>query len=177
MDPRPSAGATTAIIEERRPVELDAPATWWGSGAPTRSTCSRRSCAGPDGELRPNPEAARLDARGNARGRGRAGPAAHAACARPSRVEIVELLAERAMLPGDRVHLQPGRVRRGGRAVPRRRAAAHRRRRARRDPRASPTPDRAALDDDDLDVLGYDAVAARVSRRASPRTTRAWSRR
>ena len=115
---------------------------------------------GPDGELRPNPEAARLDARGarDPRRRG-AGPAA--ACARRAASRSSSSSPSEAMLPAIVLRLQPRRLRPGGRAVPRRRAAAHRRRRARasirRDRRrARPT----ALADDDLDVLGYDAWLA-----------------
>ena len=111
--------------------------------------------AGPDGELRPNPEAARLDARNAPRPRlAAAGPAP--GCTRPWRVEVVERLADGAMLPAIVFVFSRSGLRPGGRAVPRRRAAPHRRRRAGRASARSPTRTTAGLADDDLDVLGYD---------------------
>ena len=52
------------------------------------------------------------------------GRAAARGAARPSRAEVIERLDARGPAAGDHVHLQPGRLRRRGRAVPARRAAA-----------------------------------------------------
>ena len=98
-------------------------ATWSGSGAPTRCTCCPRSSAAPDGELRPNPEAARLDAR-NARDPGRRWPAAAAGCRTPEPGRDRRAARRRADAARDRVRVQPRRLRPGGRAVPRRRVCA-----------------------------------------------------
>ena len=87
-------GDTTAIIEERRPVELTNlyAVGERGSGAiellPTFA-------ADDGGGLRPNPEAARLDGRRSRRGPGQ--PRTRAAA--PRRSDLVALLAERDMLP------------------------------------------------------------------------------
>ena len=88
----------------------------------------------PDGELRPNPEAARLDAR-NARdpgwrGRPRHAPAHARAGSRPP-----SCLGRGAMLPAIVFVFSRKGVRPGGRAVPRRRAAPHRAGGARPHPR------------------------------------------
>ncbi len=93
-------GHTTAIIEERRPVELtnlyavSDRATGEIDILPT-------FVAGPTGEVRPNPEAARLDAQGsgprgtNVRGRGRP----RSRLAAPRRSDLVATLRDQTMLP------------------------------------------------------------------------------
>ena len=83
-----------------------------------------------------------------------AGPAAAAplhAAARRGRRPVVE----RRHAAGHLLHLQPGRLRRRGAAVPRRRPAAHDARGARARSAPSPTPSSARLSDEDLDALGY----------------------
>ena len=158
---RPSAAPPTAVIEERRPVDARRTCTWWGSGAATRihllPDVRRRDRTA---SSRPNPEAARLDARAHDPARGRAAgprtPPAHAAAAS----RLVELLAAR----GDAARRScsssaaPGATRRSSSASP--------------PGCGSPTPTSAreiraiaeaktrALTDDDLDVLGYDAWLA-----------------
>ncbi len=72
-------------------------ATWWGSGARDLLHLLPTFVAAPDGELRPNPDAARLDAR-NARDPGWRGRP-RTRLRTPSRVETAELLAAEAMLP------------------------------------------------------------------------------
>ena len=112
----------TAVIEERRPVALDHLYLVGDRGArpaPPAPDVRRRRRAG---ELRPNPEAARLDARAPARARA-AGPAADAAAARPGASRSSSCLADERHAAGDLLHLQPGRLRPGGRAVPGRRAS------------------------------------------------------
>ncbi len=88
-------GETAAVIEERRPVELHHLylVAERGSDAlhilPTFVTV--------DGEERPNPEAARLDARGHRGAGGRGRPRVRLRT--PGRVEIVDRLAAEHMLP------------------------------------------------------------------------------
>ncbi|MGQ0803427.1 MAG: DEAD/DEAH box helicase [Actinomycetota bacterium] len=94
-------GETRAVIEERRPVELEhlylvgergtddlhlLPTFVVGEGG-----------AGERGEVRPNPEAARLDAPPGRQGRGRGRPTRRLRT--PGRVETVERLAAEDMLP------------------------------------------------------------------------------
>ena len=79
------------------PGRARAPATSSASGAPTQLHLLPTFVAGPDGELRPNPDAARLDAR-NARDPGWRGRP-RTRLRTPSRVETVELLAAESMLP------------------------------------------------------------------------------
>ena len=55
----------------------------------------------------------------------------------PSRADVIERLDREGLLPGDHLHLQPRRLRRGRPAVPAQRAAADDRRRARADPASS----------------------------------------
>ena len=139
-------GPTAAVIEEHRPVTLRAPLPGGGAG-------SRRAPPAPDvqprhGQLRPQPRGGRLDARrGAPPGTRGARPPAHVAPdAEPRRDGRAPRRGGHA--PGDRVRVQPGRLRPGGAAVPRRRAPPHRSRRARADPRdrggedrlRSPTP-------------------------------------
>ena len=131
MDHRRCAGPTAAVIEERRPVELEQPLL-------RRRPSSRRSCTCcptlVDG--RPNP-------RGRAaRRRGAAAP--RRAAARPAAPPLLHARAgsrwssgsqDEDMLPGDLLHLQPGRrATTRPRRLPRRRAAADHAGRARPDP-------------------------------------------
>ncbi|MBM3674330.1 MAG: DEAD/DEAH box helicase [Actinobacteria bacterium] len=90
-------GETVAIIEERRPVELTNlyAAAERGGGLHVLPTFS----SGPGGEFRPNPEATRLDERNGGRGPRGAPGRPRSRLATPRRVEIVEWLAEQAMLP------------------------------------------------------------------------------
>ena len=67
-------GETTAIIEERRPVELTNLYAVGERGV-ERIHLLPTFMPGPGQELRPNPEASRLDARGTTTGPGRPGPA------------------------------------------------------------------------------------------------------
>ncbi|HUF85079.1 MAG TPA: DEAD/DEAH box helicase, partial [Acidimicrobiia bacterium] len=92
-------GETRAIIEERRPVELEHLYLVGERGSeelhllPTFVV--REGVPGERGEPRPNPEAARLDAPPVRRGRGRPSRRLRT----PGRVETVERLAEEQMLP------------------------------------------------------------------------------
>ena len=88
-------GATTAIIEERRPIALRHRYLIGERGKDALTLLP--TFVGEGDELRPNPEVARLDRRtghgprGQARARGRLRP--------PGRVETVELLADEQLLP------------------------------------------------------------------------------
>src|SRR5262249_13477083 len=88
-------GETDAVIEERRPVRLEHLYMAGGGGSDRLHLLPTFIEA--DGELRPNPEASRLDARqgrgGGWRGRSRS------RLRTPRRVEIVEVLSDRQMLP------------------------------------------------------------------------------
>jgi ATP-dependent RNA helicase HelY len=87
-------GETTAVIEERRPVELEhlyLAGERGSDGLHLLPTFVR----GERGEMRPNPDATRLDARPGRPGRGRP----RSRLRTPGRVEIVERLADDAMLP------------------------------------------------------------------------------
>ncbi|MGZ6975709.1 MAG: DEAD/DEAH box helicase [Acidimicrobiia bacterium] len=90
-------GETTAIIEERRPVELTNLYAVGERGV-ERIHLLPTFVPGPGGELRPNAEASRLDARGATRVRGQRGRP-RSRLFTPRRVELVELLAEQTMLP------------------------------------------------------------------------------
>ncbi len=90
-------GETTAIIEERRPVELTNLYAVGERGV-DRIHLLATFVPGPGGELRPNPEASRLDSRGTTRVRGSRGRP-RSRLYTPRRVELVELLQEQAMLP------------------------------------------------------------------------------
>ncbi|HKH26397.1 MAG TPA: DEAD/DEAH box helicase [Acidimicrobiia bacterium] len=88
-------GETTAVIEERRPVRLEHLYMVGERGSDQvhlLPTFVER-----DAEARPNPEAARLDARGGRPPGGRGRPRGRLRT--PRRVEIVDELAERRMLP------------------------------------------------------------------------------
>ncbi len=144
-------GHTAAIIEERRPVELTNlyAVADRASGDITMMPTFVRA---PGGELGPNPEAARHDARGHERG-GRGRPRTRLAA--PRRSELVALLREQAMLPvitfifsraacDDAVQQC---LAAGLRLTD---AGERRRLREIADVRSAP------LTDDDLDALGYD---------------------
>ena len=89
----------------------------------------------------------------------------------PSRVDVHRPARPRGAAAGDRVHLQPGRLRRGRPAVPQRRDPAdHRRRSATRSTRSSRRP-AADLPDEDLHVLGLPRLPRRADPRRSPPTT------
>jgi len=88
-------GETAAIIEERRPVRLEHLYLVGERGSDQvhlLPTFVER-----DGEARPNPEAARLDSGGGRPPGGRGRPRSRLRT--PRRVEIVEVLSERRMLP------------------------------------------------------------------------------
>jgi ATP-dependent RNA helicase HelY len=90
-------GTTAAVIEERRPVALHHRYLVGERGVDALQLLP--TFVGDGDDLRPNPEAARLDRRG-----GRAGARAPAGRARsrlrsPERVETVELLADERLLP------------------------------------------------------------------------------
>ncbi len=91
-------GETTAIIEERRPVELTNLYAVGEKGT-ERIHLLPVFMPGPGGELRPNAEASRLDARGAAKTRGNSRGRPRSNLFTPRRVELVERLAEEAMLP------------------------------------------------------------------------------
>jgi ATP-dependent RNA helicase HelY len=90
-------GETTAIIEERRPVELTNLYAVGERGVDGIYLLPV-FMPGPGGELRPNAEASRLDARGATRVRGTRGRP-RSRLFTPRRVDLVEALAEQAMLP------------------------------------------------------------------------------
>ncbi len=89
-------GSTAAIIEEHRPVSLEHRYLVGERGADLLHLLPTFVEA-PDGELRPNPEAARLDTRTAHDPRWRGRPRSRLRS--PSRVETAELLAADAMLP------------------------------------------------------------------------------
>jgi ATP-dependent RNA helicase HelY len=89
-------GSTAAIIEETRPVTLENRYLVGERGSDLMHLLPT-FVAAPDGELRPNPDAARLDAR-NARDPGWRGRP-RTRLRTPSRVETAELLAAESMLP------------------------------------------------------------------------------
>ncbi len=88
-------GETAAVIEERRPVRLEHLYLVGERGSDRVHLLPTFLEA--DGELRPNPEASRLDARAGRPHGGRGRPRSRLRT--PQRAEIVELLAERRMLP------------------------------------------------------------------------------
>ena len=142
-------GETTTIVEERRPVPLyqhvmvgrrmydlfaDEGGRPGGARPDARSQGQPASCCGWPATT--GRAAACSDRRTPKRGgqRGRGGrPAATAGVWVPSRAEVVERLDRAGAAARDRVHLQPGRLRRGGPAVPERQPAADHARGARRD--------------------------------------------
>jgi ATP-dependent RNA helicase HelY len=88
-------GETTAVIEERRPVRLEHLYLVGERGGDRVHLLP--TFVETNGDRRPNPEASRLDARGGRPPGGRGRPRSRLRT--PQRVEIVELLAERRMLP------------------------------------------------------------------------------
>jgi ATP-dependent RNA helicase HelY len=95
-------GATAAVIEETRPVRLENRYLVGERGSDLLHLLPTFA-PDDDGELRPNPDAARLDTRPVPRGGGRDGAWRGRPRTRlrtPSRVETVELLADEDMLPG-----------------------------------------------------------------------------
>ncbi|HKA93403.1 MAG TPA: DEAD/DEAH box helicase [Acidimicrobiia bacterium] len=86
-------GETAAVIEERRPVRLEHLYLVGERGGERIHLLP--TFVEHNGDVRPNPEAARLDAAGGQGGRGRHGRRLRT----PRRVEITEVLAERGMLP------------------------------------------------------------------------------
>ena len=172
-------GATTAVIEERRPVELRNLLPGGGAGDRTRRTCCPRSSATAR-RLRPNPEvgaARRPPRRSGARNWGgpasapAARPAAHPEPGRDRRAA-----RRRGDAPGDRVRLQPRRLRPGGRAVPDAPGSAS------RPPTSAPrsggspssTPRARATT---ISTSSVRRDGSPGSRPGSPRTTPGWSRR
>ena len=90
-------GATTAVIEERRPVALHHRYLVGERGSESLQLLP--TFVGDGDELRPNPEAARLDRRPG-RGAGRGAPGRVRSRLRPpDRVETVELLKDETLLP------------------------------------------------------------------------------
>jgi ATP-dependent RNA helicase HelY len=88
-------GETAAVIEERRPVRLDHLYMVGERGSDRVHLMP--TFLETDGERRPNPEASRLDARSGQRAGGRGRPRSRLRS--PQRAEIVEVLADRRMLP------------------------------------------------------------------------------
>ena len=167
-------GETTPIIEERRPVALQHLYLVGERGADALHLLP--TFVGEGDDLRPNPDAARLDRRAGRRprsqpsgsrrlqdpepGRGRR-PARGARALLPAIVFVFsragcDQAVEQCRAAGAAAH---DRGRAGGRSA--RIAEAH----------------TAGLADDDLDVLGYDAWLAGLRGRSSPRTTPGWCRR
>ncbi len=160
-------GATTTIVEERRPVPLYQHVM---VGRRMFDLFADDAGVSPDPTPEVNPELVRVARDDWRAGRtrrparqaraGRSGAAAPAASAPrrlylPSRYDVVEQLDSQGLLPGDRVHLQPGRLRRGRAAVPEREPAAdHARRSATRSSRSSRSA-AGNIPDEDLHVLGY----------------------
>ncbi len=90
-------GATTAVIEERRPVALHHRYLAGERGASALHLLP--TFVGDGDDLRPNPEAERLDRRSSRRGP-RGGPGrAYRRLRPPDRVEVVDLLADERLLP------------------------------------------------------------------------------
>ncbi|MEP6623455.1 MAG: DEAD/DEAH box helicase, partial [Acidimicrobiia bacterium] len=89
-------GHMTAVIEEQRPVELTNLYAVAERHQPEIHLLPT-FVPGTGTELRPNPEAARLDARGSARDRDRGRPRTRLAT--PRRAELVGTLQEQSMLP------------------------------------------------------------------------------
>ena len=165
-------GPTAAVIEEHRPVTLENRYLVGERGRDTLHLLPTFSTQ--NGQLRPNPDAARLDARATRHAGTRGRPRTSLRTPEPRRDGRAPRRGRHA--PRDRVRVQPGRLRPGGAAVPRRRAPPHRPRRARaRSARSrrrrrtrSPTPTSRSC---------ATTAGSPGSRPASPRTTRAWCRR
>jgi ATP-dependent RNA helicase HelY len=90
-------GSTAAIIEEHRPVTLEHRYLVGERGSDVLHLLPTFVASGTDHELRPNPEAARLDTRQARDPRWRGRPRSRLRS--PGRVETAELLAAEAMLP------------------------------------------------------------------------------
>ncbi len=142
-------GETETVIEERRPVELRHLYLAGERGSEVLHLLPTFVDDG--GDLRPNPVAARLDARNMPRPRGQRRPRLYT----PWRTEVVERLAEEQMLPAIVFVFS-----RAGcdQAVEQCLAAGIRLTNAaeRRELRRIAETHVEALSDDDLDVLGYD---------------------
>jgi ATP-dependent RNA helicase HelY len=89
-------GSTAAVIEEHRPVTLEHRYLVGERGSESLHLLPT-FVAGPEGELRPNAEAARLDTRNTRDPRWRGRPRSRLRT--PGRVETAELLAAEGMLP------------------------------------------------------------------------------
>ena len=177
---RPCAAATAAVIEERRPVDPRAPLPRGGAGQRHRCTSCPTFVAEPRRRARartPTRPGSTPATAGATPGVARARPRARA-CARPSRVETVELPRGRGrccpaiVFVFSRAGLRPGRASSAsppGCASPTRDERdrdPRDRRRAR--PRRSPTT---------TSTCCATTSGSPGSRPASPRTTRAWCRR
>jgi ATP-dependent RNA helicase HelY len=90
-------GSTAAVIEEHRPVTLEHRYLVGERGSDTLHLLPTFVTTGNDDELRPNPDAARLDARNARDPRWRGRPRTRLRT--PSRVETADLLAAEGMLP------------------------------------------------------------------------------
>ncbi|MFO7591384.1 MAG: DEAD/DEAH box helicase [Acidimicrobiia bacterium] len=88
-------GATTAVIEERRPIELRHRYLVGERGVDGLHLLP--TFVGPPDDLQPNPEAQRLDRRSNSAQRGPSRPKRRLRT--PDRVEVVELLEAEDLLP------------------------------------------------------------------------------
>ena len=114
-------GETEVVIEERRPVELSHLYMVGDRGAERAHLLP--TFVDHDGEMAPNPVAARIDQRApGARRQGAPLAPLHALAFRGRGAAL-----GRADAPRHRLRVQPGRVRRRGRPVRRRRPAAHER--------------------------------------------------
>jgi ATP-dependent RNA helicase HelY len=146
-------GATVAIIEERRPVDLVH--LYLAGDRGSEELHLLPTFVEDRGELHPNPVAARLDARNQPRARGQRRRRLYT----PWRTEVVERLAEEHMLPAIVFVFS-----RAGcdQAVEQCLAAGVRLtdRDERRALRAIAEEHVASLSDEDLDVLGYDTWVA-----------------
>ena len=167
-------GPTTAIVEDRRPVQLE---NLYLIGDQTHD---RLHLLPTLVNGRPNPDAARLDdeaARSAKGSRPRRGAAqARRRLFTPSRLEVVDLLEQHQHAAGDLLHLQPQPVRRGRQGRARRRRAAHHRRRARPHPRDRRRPPRRHRPGRPRRArLRHSSSAS--WRPASPPTTPGWCRR
>ncbi len=165
-------GATTPVIEERRPVALHHRYLVAEKDADRLHLLA--TFVGEGDELRPNPDGRAPRPPHQPRSTRRVPRRAPAAYAEPRRGR--RPARQRAAAARDRLRVQPGRLRAGGRAVPRRGAAAHDGGGAGRDP-----PDRGAPHPVARRRRPRRAPATtrgcRVSRQDSRRTTRGWSRR
>ena len=168
-------GSTAAIIEEHRPVTLEHRYLVGERGTdalhllPTFVAApGRRAAPQPRGGPPRRPQRTRPADGGAGRARGLRTPEPGRDRRAPRR---------RVDAARDRVRLQPRRVatRRSSSAWPP--GCASPSRRSAPQIRAIADAKTAGLADDDLDVLALRPVARRVSRRASPPTTRAWCRR